>query len=324
MATNEGSEAVVHSLEDLTGLAFALLRAIGQPEIKRRYQLYVPAVFKAICLNADSVLRLHPMSVFYTDAGKPLWNPLATAGLARMLMEACVDLHYFAGRDVTEDEREFRGIVADIQRVRARMRTADWMDGERAAGRAPNLPEPDSPQTRDLAWVSKRTRELLPDGLAFWLAQLEGNGYFKDLPPAEQKAWRTGRFPKRTHRKQRNGYALSRTERAHSAGIPAWVHTAVYGLLSEYTHTSAKGLDRIFWFQPFDWVAIASQISLPVSFCCGFVAHAALEFVEVFPACKSQLNSELSLLLGHWRGYITRPGADQSDQSGIDKGGSPC
>jgi len=94
---------------------------------------------------------------------------------------------------------------------------------------------------------------------------------------------------------------------------------------TDYDHAKMlahrRAVSRLF---DIPWTAITSQISLPVSFCCGFVAHAILEFAEVFPTCKNQFSPELRLLLDHWRSYITRPSADHTDRSDVESGEPPC
>ncbi len=313
MATSQSDKTVVHALEELTGLALELLKALGQPEIKetkQRYLFYVAAIFKAVCLNADSVLRLHPLSVFHADPCKPVFNPAAMAVLARMLMEGYVNLHYFGGSDVSEerreDGREFRCIVGDIQRVRARLQAADSMDAERAAGRAPPLPPADTPEARYWNWRLERAPSALADELAFWLRALEDNSHFKGLGAKEQDAWRSGRLSG----DRRYGFSLGRKQRSDNAGVPELAHKRVYGLLSAYGHTSPQALDRIYWFQAFDWVAIQDQISMPTTLCSGFVALAIREFLHTFPQYKCNLSPELWALVASCASFIMGPSPD--------------
>jgi hypothetical protein len=288
MTADSRHRAAVTDLEHLTGLALAFLKKVGLPEIETRPVFYALAMFKAVYLNADSVLRLHPASVFYSDAGGRIWNPAALAALARMLMEACANLHYFAGDDVPACERELRCIVADLKRVRERMAA-----GEHAAA------EPPAPASEGdvLAQHVARQQAALPGELAYWLGRMEANSSFRGLSEPGRAAWRTGRFGKKMPRHWREGYLLSRPERAENAGIPAKVREQIYGLMSAYAHAGPQAADRIFWFQPFDWVARALQFGVFTELCGMFVARAIAEFERVFPDCSAVVTGELRVLV---------------------------
>lgn len=295
MTGDRDDRAAVNDLEHLAGLAFAFLKKVGMPAIKRRHEFYVLAIFKAICLDADSVLRLHPASVFYSDASEATWNPAAVSALARMLMEACANLHYFAGANLPAEERELRSIVADLRRVRERMAA-----GERAA-RESRTP---MPEDNGLGQLAERQKAALPDELAFWLERLEANTRFQRLGERDKEAWRTGKFGKKMPRHWRQGYLLDRRERAENAGICAKVREQVYGLMSAYAHTGPQAVDRIFWFQPFDSVARAQQFGVFIILCSAFAAHAILEFERFIPDCGILVTGELRALLDSYSALL--------------------
>lgn len=143
-----------------------------------------------------------------------MWNPTSPQVLARVLMEACANFHYFALRPKDDDERELRFILANLDCVREREDRAVHTEKqmEKRGERPPSIPDDWSglsieEQHALLPWVQ---RAALPKALQYWKERLGQNQF---LPCAERAKWLEG-----TRLYNRNGEYIGRQKNAGFSG----------------------------------------------------------------------------------------------------------
>jgi len=298
----------LHDLEHLVALAFECLKGVDRAELKRPHRRQAIAALKSVCLIGDAVLRIHPESCFYSDSGQKVWNPTGLAALTRVLMEAAVNVHYFSDTGVSEHELEFRAMIAALHYLRERQDTARTLQ----AGRPPEPPVPDDWSNVDPGdhprLLAQMKREGIPNQLAFWQEQLKQNRFFQGLPQRDQDKWLCGKglFKEERYRggEQDAGFASRLDQRAGRAGVSGAKYRALRRHFSAHIHSAPHALDQVVWFQPFDPIAVDTQINLPIMVCAAHVGLAIECFVKAFPNCSASLDSQRRSLLATGRAYL--------------------
>ena len=299
-------------LEHLTALAGECINKVGMNELECPHRRAVVGAFKGAFLIADAVLRLHPKSCYYVDRGPQVWNPFALQAFVRVIMEAAVNVHYFADDLVTEDERKFRTIIATLHYLREREDTAKSLEASRAA--KPPVPNDWTgiPREEHFGLFAQMQRELIPKQIAYWEDELTKNPHFQRLPNSEQEKWLEGKglFHKRTGRyiggssRFDAGFALKLDERAKRAGVSGPRYEALRRQFSTYVHTAPHALDQTVWFRSFDWVAMQSQIGVPIVVCVAYLALAIKWFLKSSPEYGDVLDASKAELLGRGLSYF--------------------
>lgn len=284
----------IHDLALLTAAAFELSKkAAGRCGVERRLE-YASHVFVAVCLSADGILRLHPESGFYRAAGdQHVWHVTGIAALSRVLMEACANLHYFALEDVTEEEREFRFLLADLQCHSDRLRWVTCLREERRKQQG---------QARDGQAVSVSTsspeheREIgaLPGRIERLSAELCSNDFYKHLSCSGRRKM-----------KKQHGFLHTRKERAERAGVARACYEAEYGHQSAYVHTGPLAVEQSAAFRADDPQARMLLIDMPIRSCCGYLALAVRHFLTLFPDLEETLPPEVRELVAYCVVYAT-------------------
>jgi len=288
------------NLENLTALAFQTLEQLEKLDVTEGYLTFARAIFKGVCLGADAMLRLHPESCHHAPWGRPGWNPTAMAALARVLLDGCVTLHYFALDDVTQEEREFRFIVANLHCMREREDSARIME----AGR-PLEPPPDDwsdvPQSEYPVMKARLDRSQIPKQLEHWRDELARNNHFIGLPLGERAKWLDGKGLYNTHGEyggggQDAGFVLRRRERARRAGFSMDRYDLLYRHLSAHSHIAPHAISQLRAFNPGDKYSLA-VIERSVQVASAAVAVATQFVTQAFLDCEVRVTPDLLSLL---------------------------
>ncbi len=313
--------AAPHDLKRLTALAFHLSQDIDGKDVTEGYLTFARAIFRGICFAADAVLRLHPESCYYVPWGRHTWNPTGMAALARVLLDGCVGLHYFALDPVPPDERECRFIIANLHCMREREDSARMME----AGRPPEPPPPDDwsgvPLSEYPVMKARLERSLIPDQLAFWKQQLGSNKFFLSGSPKERAKWLDGKglYTKQGQyigSQQDAGFILRRRERARRAGILCDTYDLLYRHLSSHSHIAAHAVSQLRAFHPDDRYS-REGIELSVQVACAAVALAIRYVSQVFPDCDVCITPDLVVMLNVYPNLLLGlPGPLQGSANG--------
>ncbi len=176
--------------EHLTQLAFDSLAEAEKAGAGSDELAYALQYFKGACYTADAILRLHPRSCYFAAWGRQVWNPTSLQVLARVLMEACANFHYFALDPKDDSERELRFILANLDCVREREDGAAHIEEQMAkrGAKPPSIPDDWSglsieEQRALLPWLK---RAALPGLLKCLKERLRQNQF---LPCAERSRW---------------------------------------------------------------------------------------------------------------------------------------
>jgi len=293
-------------LERLTELAIRLSTASADRETAERRLDCASHIFTAACLVADALLRTHPESKYSSAAPRRVWNPVATAALARVLMEACVNLHYFSVEEISDDEREFRFLVADLHCVRERLHMSDSLRSERIGFESP----PPTPEADDSFLAMAAKADLARESLAKQLEELRGrlrlNKHFQSLGEKDQKKWYEGNYAA-SGRYRGTGFALELRDRAERAGFRPSAYEAEYRHLSSYIHTAPSAMDQIAAFGPDREGMLRWVMPTEVRGCCGTLAVCIRYFISLFPETSRLVEPAMCDLIDFCSVYPTGP-----------------
>jgi hypothetical protein len=308
----ERGRRLLHDLEHLTALAWSVLGIAEKEAEDQPLSIYALAIFKGICLTADAVLRLHPDSSYSVPWGRKVWNPTSAAALARVIVEATINLHYFAVDDVSPEERQFRFIIANLHGAREDKDTAALID----AMHPEEGPVPDDWSGLDLRqqheMLPRLMRKQAPRKVEFWEGELRRNAYFARLSPAQQAKWLPGKRLYDRNGRYRGGtvdagFVLPRIQRAERAGVVGPLYRVQQRHLSSHVHVAPHAVEQIRAFMSHDQIAIASLVHAPMALCASYLARATSYVLDLFPRCQSGISRELLLVL---LVYAALPGGD--------------
>jgi hypothetical protein len=110
------SEQLRH-LENLLGIANALSNAaVGSECSFLAYQASL--VFSKLALGVLGLLRFLPGSIYYADKIAQAVDLSSASVLARQVLSDTITFLYLADRDISQDDREFRGAVWSLQAIK--------------------------------------------------------------------------------------------------------------------------------------------------------------------------------------------------------------
>jgi len=277
---------------------------------------YGSNVFTTICLTAHAILQTHPESGTSVGGLPRIWNPVATASLARVLMEACVNLYYFCVEEIEEEEREFRFLVADLHCARERLHMSDSIRAECDRFRRV-VDQPTDAQTLHLAERSNVARSGLEDSLRSLARRLQANGHFCCLSGKERKMWYEGDYSGEGRYRGR-GFHLELRERARRACFAASAYEAQYRYLSSYVHSAPSAIDQIAAVGQ-DPAGMRDEV-IPslIRQCCGLLAIAIRYFLSLVPDCSRLISTEAVALIDVCTSYVIGPVWLLAAESGED------
>lgn len=310
MATRSASDeqrlpGTLEDFELLTDLAISLSTSVAGAETTERHFDYASHLLTAVCLAADGILRTHPESGLAETARRRVWNPVATAALARVLMEACLNLHYFCVEDISTEERELRFLIADLHCARERLHMSDAI---RATHARFDIGPPSPDVAMEIAAAveeADHVRGILRRQLDEARDQLQRNPHFKSLPARTQKMWAEGVY--RADRYRGKGFAADLSERAKKAAFMPSVCDADYRLLSSYVHSAPSAIDQI--------SAVGSDprgmkdlvISAIIRNCCAYLAVCVRWFLSLFPELLPLVTQEMCARIDVCTSYVIGP-----------------
>ncbi len=297
--TKEKSEetlpGTLHDFGCLAILAFRLSAAsAGQAGSGRRLE-YASHIFTAVCLTADALLKTHPESGPWSNAAPHVWNPVATATLARVLMEAAINLHYFCVDEIEEDEREFRFLIADLHCVRERLYMSDCIRAERDSF-APRIGQEIHPEGQRLREQADVFRANLHNQVHALITRLRANAHFQSLGEKNRRKWEEGDFSN-AGRYRGKGFALEFRERAERACLASSVYDAEYRHLSSYLHSAPSAIDQIAGFGSDPAAMQDMVVPTLIRSCCGYLAIAIRYFLSLFPECTRLVDADACQLI---------------------------
>jgi hypothetical protein len=295
----------ISDLERLMALATKLSAAANDQATSERHIAYASHLFAAMCLTADAVLRTHPLGSDSHGAKRKLWNPMATATLTRVLMEACLNLHYFCVDEISPDERDFRFIVADLHCVRERLAMSDAIRSDmEQLGRA-SAGTPDTSEVRDARVKADATRSELERQLTETVAQLLANDYKDQLSEKQRRNLVHGVYNEEGRYRGR-GFALELRDRAARAGFWPSKYEGNYRHLSSYVHAAPSAIDQISAVAVDPDGMIHGVIPVLIAQCCGYVAVSCRYFASVFPQTATVIPSDMHELMDICTGFVIR------------------
>lgn len=282
-------------LEHLTQFAFDALAHVEEKGTGSDELAYAVQVFRGACYTADAIVRLHPKGSFYAQGGREVWNPTSPQVLARVLMEACANFHYFTVGPKNEEEREFRFILANLDCVREREDRAAYAEKqmEKRGARPPSIPADWSGLSSEeqqalFPWAQ---RAKLLDSLQYWRERLRQNHF---LPCAERTKWLDG-----TGLYNKNGEYNGRWKnagfsgrpfycRARNAGVPDGVLWRLQRQFSTHVHMAPHAVDQIRAFYSVDSIGRGSLVEFPVTVSAAVLALAIGGILQLYPACRGE------------------------------------
>jgi len=107
----------LRGLEQLLGIANRLSNAAAGPE--NSYLAYQASlVFCKLALAVLGTLRFIPGSIYFADKGAKAVDLSSASVLARQVLSDTVTFLYLADRNLTQEDREFRGFVWSLQALK--------------------------------------------------------------------------------------------------------------------------------------------------------------------------------------------------------------
>ena len=274
---------ILAELEMFISVGAAVSQRLVGTTTEQAHQSYADPIFTKLLCHAISLKRLSPP--LSMEESTQLWDMPSACAIARCLIEAHDVLGYISLSQVSDDERSFRALVWNLHDQQRRSSMLNSIQSKDSQAEAIHV------GARDLA------------------KEAEAHPWFTKISKSYQQRIRAGDAP---------SFLLSHKELNAANGVNHEYHVAATMMLSQYVHTLPMAVHQLMEFRAGTPEALHMS-SMPIQYSLGFLAHAILRMVEVFPHGDQELTDPQALAFSRWNSVVEN-GVTASSFQGLSSG----